>query len=166
MGDISINDLLAKHFICSQMQLINRIRIFLQIMYTSDVTDISGRYLLPNIRDCMNYRKSIWEWPAQVLNQEWTWKINSNLNAVLHNTLGCFEIHQGRYKEFYVRCNKTGDDCTTEVDMCFNWNKLTKMAHKVEVVSTSKVPVDHFKIFLSPMSSHILRRRRLLSIVT
>lgn len=80
------------------------------------------------------------------LTQEWGWKINSNNMTSFHNTLDCFEIHQGRHKEFYVRCSKTGDDCTTEVDMYFNRNKLTKMAHRVEVVSDPRVPIDHFKL--------------------
>ena len=63
-GDASITEILSKHFTTLQMEILNRYQIHLQVMYLSEITDISGRSLSPNIKEGNNYRSSIWEWPT------------------------------------------------------------------------------------------------------
>ena len=43
-GDISLVELLSRHFTTSQMRIINRYRIFLQVMYISEVTAQQTRF--------------------------------------------------------------------------------------------------------------------------
>ena len=64
-GDASINEILFKHFTTSQMKILNCYRISLQVMYLSEITDISGRSILPNIREGTNYRTSSWKWSKE-----------------------------------------------------------------------------------------------------
>ena len=53
--DRSITDLLSAHFTRDQMRILNRYRVFLQAMYISEISDISGKFILPNIVSCIQY---------------------------------------------------------------------------------------------------------------
>jgi hypothetical protein len=59
------------------MKDINRCRMYLQVFYLSDVTDIAGHYIEPRVikgkRDDM--RSSKWEWPIQQRPPTAAWKV-------------------------------------------------------------------------------------------
>ena len=130
-----------------QMRILNRFRVFLQSMYISEISDISGKFILPNIVNCIQYRSSLWEWPKQecpkhhnklwkrackVMQdhlhthrlgkwctqiQSWNWKISDCSSYVVHPKLGSFELNQSRYKSFYGACDSVPVECKIEADM-------------------------------------------------
>ena len=65
--DKTIMNILTHHFTSSELQIINRVRMYLKIYFLSDVTDIKGRSILPCIRSLHSDRDSKWEWPNQQL---------------------------------------------------------------------------------------------------
>ena len=91
-NDQFIMDLLKPHFSREHMLKINRIRTHLKLLRLSDMTDISGKYILQNIKDGVNYRKSTYGWMNQPLVPQYLplWKqACARLQQVLNNrTLG------------------------------------------------------------------------------
>ena len=130
-NDRSVTELLSSHFTTNQMVILNRIRIHLQVMYLSEISDITGRHVLPNILECISYHKSKWEWPNQKCpeNQNalwkkachilqhhlkthrlgywkdqtrvWEWKMSPCKNFESHKTMGTYSTTEGRFKTYY-----------------------------------------------------------------
>ena len=69
-GDFSIMEKLVRSnkFTQNELLQINRIRVFLQVLFMSDVTNVSGTHLRQEmVKMQRNSRKSRWEWPYQYL---------------------------------------------------------------------------------------------------
>jgi hypothetical protein len=66
-----------KNFTAKEMKDINRCRMYLQVLYLSDVIDIAGHHKEPCVikgkRDGM--RSSKWEWPIQQQPPTAAWKV-------------------------------------------------------------------------------------------
>jgi hypothetical protein len=61
----------------AEIQEINRCRLYLQVFFTSDIVDNSGKNLEPWVLkgQRQSTRKSIWEWPVQQRPTSWkNWK--------------------------------------------------------------------------------------------
>lgn len=175
--DVSIMELLSKHFTKNQLCIINRYRIFLQVMFISEVTDINGKHLLPNIKEGKNFRDSKWTWPNQTCpkgheklwkrachvlqthlstnrlgswkkkTQEWQWKTNHNSSYIIHPNLGCFKLFQARYRSYYIKSNEDAGKCTFDADAHYNRDKLVLMSKDVKVIPAFVAPKDQFKFF-------------------
>ena len=182
-GDGSIIEILSKHFTTPQMKILNRFRIHLQVMYLSEITDISGRSLLPNIKEVKNFRSTIWEWPNQWCpvgyekmwhqacssiqkhlyahslgrwidtTQIWNWKISKDLSRVHHTQLGSFRLQDDRYKKHYVRCEDVGNVCNIDADMYHFRNRLQLLQHEVVICPDTKKTIDPFDNFFE---NHLL----------
>jgi hypothetical protein len=64
-------------FISVEIRDINRCRLYLQVFFTSDITDNSSKNLEPWVLkgQRQNTRKSTWEWPVQQIPTTWkAWK--------------------------------------------------------------------------------------------
>jgi hypothetical protein len=77
-GDVALMEVFAnKNFTAKEMKNINRCRMYIQVFYLSDFTDISGHHIEPWIikgkRD--GTRSSKWEWPIQHRPQTAAWKV-------------------------------------------------------------------------------------------
>lgn len=70
MHDQFLMDILTPHFTKSQLLHINKVRLHLKVLRLSDVTDVTGKYILPNIRRGINYRDSTYGWIRQPLVQK------------------------------------------------------------------------------------------------
>lgn len=66
-NDQLIMDVLTPHFSTDHLKKINKIRTHLKILRLSDMTDISGKHILPNIIEGVNYRQSTYGWMNQPL---------------------------------------------------------------------------------------------------
>ena len=64
-SDQFLMDILRPHFSTPQLNKINKIRQHLKVLQLSDVTDITGKYILPNIKNGINFRKLSYGWPHQ-----------------------------------------------------------------------------------------------------
>jgi hypothetical protein len=66
-----------RNFTVKEMKDINRCRLYLQVVYLSDVTDISGHnieaWAIKGKRE--SSRSSKWEWPIQQRPLTVTWKV-------------------------------------------------------------------------------------------
>lgn len=58
-------DVLRPHFTIPQLNIINKIRQHLKVSRLSDICDITRKYILPNIKECVNNRVSCCGWPNQ-----------------------------------------------------------------------------------------------------
>lgn len=65
MHDQFIMDVITPYFTKTQLIQINKIRIHLKVLRLSDITDISGKYILPNILRGENFRESTYGWIRQ-----------------------------------------------------------------------------------------------------
>ena len=65
--DKCIMDILKLHFHSNELLFLNRIRIHLKLLTLADMTDSSGKRLLPNIIDGISHRKSTLQWPNQIV---------------------------------------------------------------------------------------------------
>ena len=66
-SDQFIMDVLAPHFTPLQLKEINKIRLHLKVLRLSDVCDVTGKIILPNIKEGINHRISTYGWPNQPL---------------------------------------------------------------------------------------------------
>lgn len=136
--------------------------------------------MLPKIKEGINYRESIWEWPTQQCpqrhqklwnqvcrllqshldthrlgrwlhkTQKWLWKTNELLTHVVNDKDEIFEVKQGRYKTHYVPSNASSHDCTVDVDMWVNRDKLQLLSSNVIVTKNDEELQDPFKLFFEP----------------
>ena len=86
--DQFIMDVLRPYFSKDQLRRINTVRTHLKVLRMSDVTDISGTYVLPNIKDGVDYRTSTYGWMNQPLVHKFLplWKqACSKLQLALNN---------------------------------------------------------------------------------
>lgn len=65
--DQFIMDVLKPFFGREQLMHINKIRTHLKLLRLSDMCDIAGKYILPNIKDGINHRNSTYGWMTQPL---------------------------------------------------------------------------------------------------
>ena len=65
--DQFLMDVLKPYFTKDQLSKINKIRLHLKVLRMSDITDIEGKYILPNIKDGVNFRDSTYGWMKQPL---------------------------------------------------------------------------------------------------
>ena len=63
--DRCINEILKTHFSINELSQINKIRITLQLLTLADVTDDSGKKILPNIYNGVSHRTLTLTWPRQ-----------------------------------------------------------------------------------------------------
>ena len=68
-NDKCITDIIFSHFNPSELQKINKVRIALQLITIADITDSSGRMILPDILRGISHRQSSLQWPRQPLIQ-------------------------------------------------------------------------------------------------
>ena len=75
-GDRMIMDTLQNEFSESELQIINKVRISMKVLFLSDVVDVRGKSLLPEVYDCKIHRTTKLIWPKQVLLNKWknVWK--------------------------------------------------------------------------------------------
>ena len=69
-GDFSIMERLVRsnQFTQNELLKINRIRVFLQVIFMSDITNVDGTHIRPEmVKMQRNARKSRWEWPYQYM---------------------------------------------------------------------------------------------------
>lgn len=60
-------DVLNPFFGREHLMHINKIRTHLKLLRLSDMCDITGKYILPNIKDGINHRNSTYGWMTQPL---------------------------------------------------------------------------------------------------
>jgi hypothetical protein len=77
-GDVALMEVFANNFFTAkEMKDINRCRIYLQVFYLSDVTDITGHHIeawvIKGKRD--GTRSSMWEWPIHQRPPTAAWKV-------------------------------------------------------------------------------------------
>ena len=75
-NDSFIMDILHQHFPLQKLLILNKIRIHLKVLFLSDIADIRGRIILPQIKTVSSSRSSQFEWPTQPVLKKWTrlWK--------------------------------------------------------------------------------------------
>ena len=66
-NDAFIKDVLQNHFQPTDKKIINRYRLALQLLRVSDMVDIRGENVLPNIKIYVNNMRSKLLWPNQIL---------------------------------------------------------------------------------------------------
>lgn len=85
--DSCIMDYCIQHYSdCTTLRTINRCRIYLQVIFLSDICSADGTLILP---ECIGgsrpkNRKSILEWPVQPRPPQPAWRIWSTMLAALH----------------------------------------------------------------------------------
>ena len=75
VNDKCLMDLLIPHIPDKKTHAqLNWCRLFLKVVFVSDVTDYNGRSLLPNILTGCSHRTSKWSWPKCEIPETW-WKL-------------------------------------------------------------------------------------------
>jgi len=107
--DAFIMDILKQSNAFSDVELsqVNKVRQHMKLLTLSDVTDVRGNRILHNIRNCVNYRKSKYDFAPQNPLQDWKklWKeracpiLNAhvNKNPLGEWTLDCHQIFECFY---------------------------------------------------------------------
>ena len=145
--DQFIMDVIKPHFSREQLTRINKVRIHLKVLRMSDVTDIGGKYILPNIRDGTNYRESTYGWMKQPLvekylplwrqacnrlqqalkcrplgnwiNRSQRWKWQSNLSgSVITNNEKTYTRQSINGRYKYILFNKSHSILPYDADVC------------------------------------------------
>ena len=75
-NDMFLMDLLYDEFTENELIKINKIRTCLKVLFISDLVDIRGRHVLPDIRQGITYRQSHINFPIQTFSSSWIklWK--------------------------------------------------------------------------------------------
>ena len=185
LQDKAIMQVLTQHFTKSELVLINRARIHLQLYFLSDMTSFDGRSVLPNIVDAINYRTSSWKRPTQTMplnahtlwkksctciqshlrthrlgkwirhNQQFRWWSNISQTSICFDNSTYYNLTSGRYGDYFATTHEKSQ-CYVNVDVVKKRGKL--------IICGSESPV--FSIDESPSStlnkcfeSHELTRR-------
>ena len=184
--DLSLMELLAPHFTSSELVMINRIRIHLQLYFLSDVTDINGSKLIPCIRQMKSDRTSTWEWPTQSQpkncsllwnrvckriclrlethrlgawyrkNQCWKWKCDVQ-RKYLEGPDGTYARRDGRYGEYYEKSPVPDNTCfPCDTDIDYTRKRIRIMSSDIDIVPSVKPSKDIYGAFFE---DHTLPRR-------
>ena len=109
-NDAYIMDILLPHFSVQELQRINKIRVSLQLLFLSDVTDSRGRHILPDIKLGISYRTSNIQFPPQTFSPSWIslWKKACiKLSKYLsNNPLGTWKHMNHQWKSHLSSCQK------------------------------------------------------------
>ena len=75
-NDMFIMDILFQFFTSTQLCILNKVRLHLKILFLSDICDIRGKILLPEVRNITIFRTSLLQWPYQPILPKWKklWK--------------------------------------------------------------------------------------------
>ena len=65
------------------LYMLNACRIFLNVLFISDITSLDGKFLLPNIHLGQNHRTSSLRWPTQQIPRTWWSTWSSNLTTYI-----------------------------------------------------------------------------------
>ena len=100
-NDEFLMDILEQQFHGDDLRTINKIRLHLQLLFLSDVVTISGKRLLPQLRQRKTYRKSNLQWPRQVWKRKWNPLWNKVCNFLQRYSSG---IYLGKWQQRYFSC--------------------------------------------------------------
>ena len=103
-NDQFLMDVVEQFFCPTDVVLINKMRIHLQIVFLSDICDIRGRKLLPDLRRKLIHRKSSLNWPKQPWNKSWD-KLWTRTCNVLQKYISSPPL--GDWKCWHFVCNAT-----------------------------------------------------------
>ena len=70
-NDVHIMDLLYPHYSPNELQKLNKIRIHLKLLFLSDMLDVRGRHILPDIKNGVSHRTSSISFPLQSYSKSW-----------------------------------------------------------------------------------------------
>lgn len=174
------------YFTKQELSLVNRMRTHLQLYYVSDMTGLAGRRTLGNIKQCVNYRGTKWEWPKQPLpakaknvwaracekighhlqthrlgcwfrrNQIWLWKLSADGTRLRNANGDVYKLTNGRYGDHYEKSADDNSECKTEVDVYYARHKLCVDKSPINIQPNTKKRPDIYNEFFE---SHELPRR-------
>ena len=121
-GDQFIMDILCNQFQQDDLIKINKIRISLQLLFLSDMVDVRGRHILPDIKNAISYRASSILFPRQTFSPTWLklWKSACN---VLNKYVSTNSLQQWHTMHF---------DWITKLSACKQFLKIRNTNYKYD----------------------------------
>lgn len=159
-GDEFLMDILRPHYPKHHLLIINKMRIHMRLLFLSDVVDINGTKVLPQLHNRLTYRTSTLAWPRQCWIRSWTslWEnVCHILNQHLSNRkLGTWRIFHNKWKAFV-----TNDNNYLQYDM--TTYRLQK-SHTRSVSYTRTNKILHNLKFINPCD--IVENNKTISLIS
>ena len=188
-SDQFIMDVLAPHFTPLQLKEINKIRLHLKVLRLSDVCDVTGKIILPNIKEGINHRISTYGWPNQPLvkkliplwkqachrlqtaisnrplgqwtnmSQRFQWHSNST-GSIISGPTGTYQRVTKRGKNKYHKTSDSQAVLPYDADVFFYRGSLRFMAARTDsIILIPQHTTVYNKFFESNDSPHSLEKK-------
>ena len=179
--DQFIMDVLKPFFSKEHLRHINKIRTHLKLLRLSDMCDITGKFILPNIKDGVNHRKSTYGWMTQPLvkkylpiwrqacarlqqalhnrrlghwinkSQSWTWKSNSS-GSVLTNETTTYVRKSINGRYKYVLHHQSPSIFPYDADVYMKRDSPKLLGIVLDTIRPQPKTIDPFKPFFEDHS--------------
>ena len=174
--DQFLMDIIKHYFTKTQLIQINKIRIHLKILRLSDITDVSGKYVLPNISRGVNHRRSTYGWINQPLvtkflplwkqacrkfqqaldtrrlgrwinqSQSWQWTSNAS-GTILSDESATYIRTSANGRTRYILSERTPSILPYPADVDTQRNKPKLLGIHTENIDFENETVNYFKPF-------------------
>ena len=148
-GDLFIMDFLFDKFSIHDLIKINKIRLSLKLVFLSDIVDIRGRHVLPDIREGVNYRNSTITFPYQTFSPSWLkiWKqaCDKINNFVSTHSLTNWTQQHFQWNTNISSCHKFLTIGDTAFELTSTSNTYIMSQSPVPSNITYDLPVDIYK---------------------
>ena len=193
-NDQFIMDVLRPHFTTSHLHQINKIRIHLKVLRLSDFCDISGKYVLPNIKEGVNNRSSTYGWPKQPLvpkfmnlwkqacrrmqislsnrplgqwtnlSQQFLWKANSS-GTILAGPTGTYHRTSTKGKAKYIKVHEAQAVLPYDADAYMYRNTLRFSGARVDPVILTESTKDVYTKFFGSNANPPSLEKKLIKLI-